>query len=54
MLLVACAPPREVEVLSPRRGELVESFSEEARTRLGRTYPVRMPLTGRIGRIGVE
>ncbi len=54
LLLVACAPPREVEVLSPRRGELVESFSEEARTRLGRTYPVRMPLTGRIGRIDLE
>jgi HlyD family secretion protein len=54
LLLCACAPPREVEVLQPRRGDLVEAFSEEARTRIARTYPVTMPATGRIDRIDLE
>lgn len=54
IVLCACAPAREVEVLQPRRGDLVEAFSEEARTRIERTYPVTMPATGRIGRIELE
>lgn len=54
VLLCACSPPREVEVLQPNRGDLVEAFSEEARTRIARTYPISMPATGRIGRIELE
>ena len=54
LLACACAPAREVEVLQPRHGDLVEAFSEEARTRIARTYPVCMPAAGRIGRIQLE
>jgi HlyD family secretion protein len=45
---------KEVGVVSPKRGEISESFSEPARTRLAETYPVTMPVGGRIGRIELE
>ncbi|MEW6277124.1 MAG: RND transporter [Candidatus Eremiobacterota bacterium] len=54
LLLAGCASEREVEVLHPGRGRLVESFSEEARTRLSRTFPISMPAAGRIARISLE
>ncbi len=44
----------ELEVLSPMRGEIRESFSEPARTRLSKTYPITMPIRGRLERIELE
>ena len=51
VLLAGCSPPPEMRVLSPQRGEIVESFSEKAETRLSQEYPVQMPVSGHIGRI---
>jgi HlyD family secretion protein len=45
---------KEVQVVSPKRGEIRESFSEPARTRLAKSYPVTMPVQGRIRRIDLE
>ncbi len=53
-LLAGCDTQPEVEVLSPKRGELRESFREPARTRLANTYRITMPVAGRIGRIALE
>ncbi len=44
----------DVQVVTPQRGEIRESFTESARTRLTETYPISMPVTGRIGRIDPE
>jgi len=44
----------KVEVTSPHRGAIQESFTEPARTRLGKEYPVTMPVAGRIARIELE
>ena len=43
-----------VEAVRPRRGEIRESFAEPARTRLATTYPVTLPVAGRIARIALE
>ncbi|HUT22713.1 MAG TPA: efflux RND transporter periplasmic adaptor subunit [Sumerlaeia bacterium] len=51
LILAGC--PRQ-EAVKPRRGEIIESFSEPARTRLEKTYPVTMPVNARIGRIELE
>jgi HlyD family secretion protein len=44
----------EVEGIHPRKGEIQESFTEPARTRLAKTYPIAMPVAGRIERIDLE
>lgn len=44
----------QVEATRPKTGEIVESFTEPGRTRLSETYPITMPVTGRIGRIMLE
>jgi HlyD family secretion protein len=49
-----CGSGREVEVLTPKRGEIRESFTEPARTRLEKTYRIVMPVDGRIARINLE
>jgi len=63
MILVASAAtgvaylalrPTEVEVTRPQRGEIRDAFREPARTRLARTYPITMPVAGRIERIELE
>ncbi|MFP4056253.1 MAG: efflux RND transporter periplasmic adaptor subunit [Candidatus Brocadiia bacterium] len=54
LLAAGCGKGTEVETASPRVGEIRESFSEPARTRLPDTYPVTMPVEGRIGRIDLE
>lgn len=52
-VLSSCgAPP--VKVVSPRRGAIQESFTEPARTRLSKTYPISMPVDGRITRVDLE
>jgi HlyD family secretion protein len=53
-VLAGCGAATEVEVTSPYRGEIQESFTEPARTRLANTYPVTMPVSGRIARIDLE
>jgi HlyD family secretion protein len=53
-LLCGCGEAPRVEVVTPKRGVIQESFSEPARTRLARTWPVAMPVTGRIARIELE
>jgi HlyD family secretion protein len=45
---------RRVEVLSPRRGEIRESFREPAKTRLENTWTIAAQVSGRIGRIELE
>jgi len=49
-----CSRRSDVGTVSPRRGELQESFTEPGRTRLARTWLVTMPVDGRIGRIDLE
>lgn len=46
--------PADIEVTHPRRGEIRASFREPARTRLEKTYPITMPVAGRIGRVDLE
>jgi len=53
-VLAGCGGAPEVEVVAPWHGTIEESFSEPARTRLANTYPVTMPVEGRIGRIALE
>ncbi len=54
LIQIGCSPPPEVEVLSPVRGDLERSFTEQARTRLSQTYQVPMPVDGRLSRLTVE
>ncbi len=54
LFLAGCAPPPEMRVLTPQRGEIVESFSEKAETRLSQEYPVQVPVSGHIGRITLK
>ena len=54
LILLAGCGKREVEVTSPRRGEIHESFTEPARTRLANVYRIAMPVAGRVGRITLE
>ena len=53
-LLHGCGRGPEVEVTTSRRGEIEESFSEPARTRLDTAWIVSMPVDGRIARIEFE
>lgn len=53
-MLVSGCSKTEVEVISPAKGAMAESFTEQARTRLEKTYPITMPVTGRIRRIELE
>ncbi len=46
--------PAEVEVTRARRGEIHASFREPARTRLDKSYPITMPIAGRIERLELE
>ena len=54
LLCLGCKDGAEVELAQPRRGEIRESFREPARTRLAKTYPVTMPVDGRVARIDLE
>lgn len=54
LALAGCASPPEVETLTPTRGDLQVSFTEQARTRLSRTWLVPMPVDGRLSRVAVE
>jgi HlyD family secretion protein len=49
-----CGGGIETECIRPHRGEIRESFMEPAKTRLANTYPITMPIHGRIGRIELE
>jgi len=52
--LLGCGGRSDVEVVSPRRGRIQESFTEPGRTRLARTWLITVPIDGRIGRIDLE
>jgi len=49
-----CGGEKQVEVVTPYRGEIRESFSEPARTRLENTYRIVTPVEGRISRIDLD
>lgn len=49
-----CGDKIEVRGIQPHRGEIDESFSEPAKTRLEKTYLITMPVSGRIARIDLE
>ena len=53
-LAAGCNEATEIDAARPRRGDIVESFTEPARTRLAKTHRVTMPVPGRIGRIDLE
>lgn len=52
--ILSCSGGTEVEVASPYTGKIEEFFTEPAKTRLGNTYLITMPVSGRIGRIDLE
>ncbi|MFB3788681.1 MAG: efflux RND transporter periplasmic adaptor subunit [bacterium] len=52
--LSGCGESIDVESARPRKGEIEESFSEPAKTRLETTYLITMPIAGEIGRIDFE
>lgn len=54
LVALGCRHGDEVETIAPRRGPIEESFVEPARTRLAKTYPITMPVDGRIARIELE
>jgi len=54
ILLAGCGRGAKVGVTKPRIGEIQESFTEPARTRLANKYPITMPVSGRIARIDLE
>jgi len=54
VVCLGCEQAAEVELAALRRGEIQESFTEPARTRLAKTYPITMPVDGRIARIDLE
>lgn len=51
---LGCGGAKTVEVVSPRRGEIRESFTEPAKTRLEKTRVIAMPVDGRIAHVDVE
>jgi len=53
-MVAGCRGAIEVEVTTPRKAAIQESFTEPARTRLSKTYPITMPVDGRIERIELE
>ncbi|TET31621.1 MAG: HlyD family efflux transporter periplasmic adaptor subunit [Planctomycetota bacterium] len=54
LLLTGCGGATEVRFVTPRKGDITESFLEPARTRLAKTYLITMPVSGRINRIELE
>ncbi len=54
VMLAGCGGPVEVEGIKARKGEIREWFTEPARTRLAKTYPIAAPVAGRIERIELE
>lgn len=54
VLLCGCRKRTSVEVVAPQRTKIQESFTEPARTRLARSWPVAMPVSGKIARIDLE
>ena len=54
LILYNSLQPLEVDVLHARRGRIVESFTEPAKTRLDKTWPITMPIAGRLMRIELE
>ncbi len=52
-LISGCNSPA-VKVVTPNKGEIKESFTQQAKTRLEETYPITMPIDGRIERIDLE
>ncbi len=46
--MAGCGDVAEIDAVRPKRGTIVESFSEPARTQLSKTYRVTMPIQGRI------
>lgn len=54
LLVAGCAQPPEVNVTTPTVGTIVESFTEQAETRLIERFPVTLPVSGRIDRIELE
>jgi len=54
VVFMGCGAATELEIISPHRGPIQESFTEPARTRLAKIYPVTMPVNGRIARIDLE
>jgi HlyD family secretion protein len=54
LLFGGCRNGVRVDVESPRRGEIRETFTEPARTRLARTWQIVVPVDGRVSRIGLE
>ena len=53
-LAAGCNRRVAVTAATPERGEIVESFTEPARTRLAKTYRISTPVAGRIGRVNLE
>lgn len=54
LLLAGCAPPPEMQVVSPQKGDIVESFAEKSETRLSQQHPVQVPVSGHIGRVTLK
>lgn len=52
-LMGGCNSPA-VKVVNPEKGKIRESFTEQAKTRLEETYPITMPIDGRIYRIDLD
>ncbi|MCA9435698.1 MAG: efflux RND transporter periplasmic adaptor subunit [Candidatus Omnitrophica bacterium] len=52
--LAGCEKGTEVKAISPDKRPIEESFTESAKTRLSKTYPITMQVEGRIGRIDLE
>lgn len=53
LLLAACSPAPELVTVAVKQEAMQESFSEVARTQLPRSYPITMPLNGRIDPIAL-
>ncbi len=53
-LLMSGCGGAPVDAVYPQKGAIQESFTEPARTRLKKTYPITMPVSGRIERINKE
>ena len=53
-LFLAGCGGEPVKVVNPQRGEIRESFTEPAKTRLQKKYPITVPVAGRIERIDLE
>ena len=54
ILLLSGCGGKELSAISPRRDQIQESFVEPAKTRLENTYPISMPVNGRIGRVDLQ